>query len=396
MSRPGIGIKVLLGYEDESISEKYKDQVDYTTNKIGGHPDWPGDAPTAVTCKLCNLSLPLVLQIYAPLDNSPYHRTLYLFACINPQCWNQNGSWVCLRSQALPRSNAEIEDGCEMLENAACRNDWSVAGGDNWGDEENGNVIDFGMTTEISNITRDFSDMNVDDRNANSGSSVEGAISSVSMATATIEVEESEVVCIDTPTSPQINLIAMLEEAAPIPQVPITSLYFQPIFMAVGEEERISPALSPSNEEHIQELMSHVQISADEAADVSGHQRSPGIEEHYEKTLPAHGDKLFHQFVSRISANPGQILRYGGHPLPLYNIQDKPRACRYCGAEALFELQVLPTLIRCLRLVGSDSSASGSHLEFGTVMLFSCSKSCWDSLDSSYREEQLVVQVEKM
>lgn len=79
--------------------------------------------------------------------------------------------------------------------------------------------------------------------------------------------------------------------------------------MAVGEEERISPALSPSNEEHIQELMSHVQISADEAADVSGHQRSPGIEEHYEKTLPAHGDKLFHQFVSRISANPGQILR---------------------------------------------------------------------------------------
>ncbi|CAB0001245.1 unnamed protein product [Nesidiocoris tenuis] len=88
----------------------------------------------------------------------------------------------------------------------------------------------------------------------------------------------------------------------------------------------------------------------------------------------------------------GVLRRYGGHPLPLYNIQDKPRACRYCGAEALFELQVLPTLIRCLRLVGSDSSASGSHLEFGTVMLFSCSKSCWDSLDSSYREEQLVVQ----
>lgn len=79
-------------------------------------------------------------------------------------------------------------------------------------------------------LLADISDMNVDDRNANSGSSVEGAISSVSMATATIEVEESEVVCIDTPTSPQINLIAMLEEAAPIPQVSCVSsnyyLYF--------------------------------------------------------------------------------------------------------------------------------------------------------------------------
>uniref|UniRef100_A0A146M603 Programmed cell death protein 2-like n=1 Tax=Lygus hesperus TaxID=30085 RepID=A0A146M603_LYGHE len=395
MSRPGIGNKVLLGYEDEPISDIYKDQVDYTTNKIGGHPDWPGDAPTAVTCKLCNLSLPLVLQIYAPLDNSPYHRTLYLFACINPHCWNQNGSWVCLRSQILADSNTEMKVSYNSYENEACRNDWGVPGGDNWGDEENGNVIDFGVTTEISSVTKGISDMNVDEKNANSGSSGEGAIGSVAMATATIDGDEGEVVCIDTPTSPQVNLIAMLEEAAPIPQVPITSLYFTPIFMSVGEEERMRAALSPTNEQHIRELMDQVQISADDAMPGASSSISPVGDEHYEKTLPAHGDKLFHQFVSRISANPGQMLRYGGHPLPLYQMQDKPRACRHCGGEALFELQVLPTLIRCLRLVGTNASVGGSHLEFGSVFLFSCSKSCWDSRES-YREEQLVVQMEKM
>lgn len=32
-------------------------------------------------------------------------------------------------------------------------------------------------------------------------------------------------------------------------------------------------------------------------------------EEKYEKSLPAHGDKMFYQFVTKIQANPGQVLR---------------------------------------------------------------------------------------
>lgn len=32
--------------------------------------------------------------------------------------------------------------------------------------------------------------------------------------------------------------------------------------------------------------------------------------EKYEKTLPAHGDKLFHHLISRIQRSPGQLLRY--------------------------------------------------------------------------------------
>lgn len=41
-------------------------------------------------CPLCRLPRPLVVQIYSPLENSSYHRTLYLFACINPNCWNHS------------------------------------------------------------------------------------------------------------------------------------------------------------------------------------------------------------------------------------------------------------------------------------------------------------------
>lgn len=390
MSR--IGNRVLLGYEDEPITDKHKDIVDFTTNKIGGKPDWPGDAPTAVTCKLCGLNLPLVLQIYAPLDFTSFHRTLYIFACINPNCWNQNGSWVCLRSQT--KANDVKSESKLPQHNDYCQNDWMGAGGDNWDDEENGNTIDIGDTTGEAvgiplDITNDMRKLTVDERNANSCGSVEGAMG-VLDTSATIEGDEGEVVCIDTPTAPQINLIAMLEEAVPMPQVPNSSLHFSPYFISVWEEEITSPS-SPTASEHIRSLIGDYQsIQIDERSNGGG--ASGGMEENYEKALPAHGDKTFFQFISRIQANPGQLLRYGGYPLPLYPMHDRPKQCRHCGGELLFELQILPTLIPKLHLLGSET---GAHLEFGSIFLFSCGASCWDQRDS-YREESLVVQMEKM
>lgn len=374
-----IANRVLLGFEDEPITEKYKDQINFTTNKIGGKPDWPGDAPTAVTCKLCSLNLPLVLQIYAPLDYSPYHRTLYIFACINPNCWNQNGSWVCLRSQLLD-SRAENYGNVQKLD---CNeiNDW-CGGGDDWGDEENGNIIN--GTKDLMNaedLARGISDMEIcaaDEKNANSCGSGEGAIGLVPMATATIEGDEGEVVCIDSPTAPRVNLIAVLEETAPLPQVPVSRLEFSPFFVSVIEEE-LCYAPPPSPTEMDIALLSHQRDDENMG------------EEKYEKTLPAHGDKMFYQLVSRIQANPGQILRYGGFPLPLYTMSERPRTCRSCGGDVTFELQILPTLIPKLKL----HQSSDTHLEFGSVFLFSCRQSCWTPQDS-YKEEELVVQAERI
>lgn len=32
-------------------------------------------------------------------------------------------------------------------------------------------------------------------------------------------------------------------------------------------------------------------------------------EEKYEKAIPAHGDLMFHNFLTKIQGNPGQVLR---------------------------------------------------------------------------------------
>ena len=91
------GVKsVLLGFVDDYMTS---DSDNYYTNKIGGTPDWPdegGHPPPK--CEYCEQNLVLVSQIYAPLSSQiGYHRTLYLFSCLQPPCWNKSGSWVCLR-----------------------------------------------------------------------------------------------------------------------------------------------------------------------------------------------------------------------------------------------------------------------------------------------------------
>merc|ERR1719264_57031 len=94
---------MLLGYPDEDVSAG----VDFTTNVIGGMPAFPPTPKTAhptpddLRCSLCSAPSVLVSQIYAPLDDSPYHRTLYLFACLSPVCWNKTESWKCFRLQFL-------------------------------------------------------------------------------------------------------------------------------------------------------------------------------------------------------------------------------------------------------------------------------------------------------
>ena len=123
--------RTLLGFADEYMTS---DKDGYFTNKIGGLPvsyinpyllhyslffswnfqDWmnpsEADMPNP-TCDLCNSELTLVCQMSAPLSVCPnHHRSLYLFGCPQPPCWNMQDSWICLRSQ-LPHKEQTPPEG---------------------------------------------------------------------------------------------------------------------------------------------------------------------------------------------------------------------------------------------------------------------------------------------
>lgn len=113
-------------------------------------------------------------------------------------------------------------------------------------------------------------------------------------------------------------------------------------------------------------------------------------------------------------------------------------SCQYCGSQRVYELQLMPALVVLLKIKESplhsaltetsdtarttprvntsdnepirgtkalsEQLESPSHdisrechgMEFGTVILFSCSNSCWDDRDDSclLREEFVVVQAD--
>ena len=118
------------------------------------------------------------------------------------------------------------------------------------------------------------------------------------------------------------------------------------------------------------------------------------------------------------------FCRYSWNGAPLYVTQPTglnvtPPKCR-CGASRVFELQLLPSMINYLVSSSGEEQfprssfitfdfrcpfplssfrkiciafLSGATVEFGTVLIYTCSASCWDS-NSSYQKETVVIQAD--
>lgn len=96
---------LLIGLCDGELDHR-KHRSSFLTNKIGGEPDWPpGIMRQFPYCACCSAPLAHVVQVYCPMQGSPYHRNLNLFACCQPGCSGQPGSWTVLRSQCMEASN---------------------------------------------------------------------------------------------------------------------------------------------------------------------------------------------------------------------------------------------------------------------------------------------------
>uniref|UniRef100_A0A2M4AV22 Putative programmed cell death protein n=1 Tax=Anopheles triannulatus TaxID=58253 RepID=A0A2M4AV22_9DIPT len=442
---------ILLGYDDEPILEKDKPLLSYTTNKIGGHADWPAGAIDVPPCALCGQQRPLIVQIYAPLEDSQFHRTLYVFACLNAPCSTQSQSWSCVRVQSLEKSSpgAEIAEAGTMkpvTKTESTTISW-CSGADDWGDdgdpedlgtstfirvdtssigavaeqllnEENGNVIQYEKVSdeddESNSMETDplpgFGNLHVDERNANAcgddhpvvGATGGELIDNLYTAKASAEIEgpeTAEVVVVDTPVALKRDLIALLKQPQIVPR-DIEDVTLQPLYISVDEERSSAPIVS----DHVRRLLDEYQRyeevatspdSPAESGSASGG-KTLGTQEQelYEKGVPMHGDLMFHSFMTKLQENPGQVLRYSRNALPLLIAPLKeinvPPHCQYCKCEMICEVQLLPTVIEKLRFAANGER---TPIDFGNVLVWTCIKSCWDTPDKM-RQELVLVQAE--
>ncbi|XP_065201669.1 programmed cell death protein 2-like [Planococcus citri] len=380
--------KVLLGFVDEPITDNYKEEVDYTTNKLGGHPDWiTAQTDSTIICKVCRSVTPLLLQIYAPVtEKINQHRTLYIFACLNPTCWGISKSWTCIKNQMAMKKKQD-----SFVSNFS-NDDWCTDS-NNWNCDSNNTCnssLDLFLENEASSMLSRVTVCAEENANVIPDRTCVDVLDAP--ASAEIEPDENEPIMVDSPTVPHCDLSNLLKQVPTSPKVYREDTYFVPSFIYVMEERLERDPLS----EHVQMLLTEYSRSSENrnslkiTKNVNVSRRSD--DEVYERSRPLHGDKLFHTFLSRIKLNPDQIIRYcrsNEAPLFLFPELDIPAKCKHCNGEMVFEMQILPTIINYLRLNGAGR-AEKDILEFGSVFIYSCQESC----DKPDGEECVLIQME--
>lgn len=169
---------------------------------------------------------------------------------------------------------------------------------------------------------------------------------------------------------------------------------FRPYFISVVEEADLFG--EDDDLDHAQQLLREYERR--EGLAVGNLEGSDGGgEEKYEKTRAKHGDAAFSRFMKKISLCPQQILRYchSGKPVfisePPSNMAQLVSACSSCGGSRTFELQLMPALVSQLQKMDCSMKV---ELEFGTVLVYTCTKSCWKSRSDSAVKEFCFVQTD--
>ncbi|XP_073438330.1 programmed cell death protein 2-like [Dendrobates tinctorius] len=335
MAQPSCRVeRVLLGFKDAELEGKASS---WDVSKIGGVPHpMPQLTLLFPSCPLCSSVLCHVVQVYCPLEGSRYHRVIHVFACSTKSCWGKAESWVALRSQCPETHHPAVTQAALKQEDKMAATDW-CEDADDWG----------------------------------------------------LDKAESHATCCPAVPAPT-DWTAQLQDlslADTSETVRSGDSIFRSYYIAVAEEEDCA---WDTNLDHARRLLTDYE-KREEALVMADPESGGGEGEKYEKCDLPRRDVVFHKFLKKISKCHQQILRYSWNGSPLYisspEAASRPPSCPRCGAPRVFEFQLMPALVTMLQ--GSKAALS---LEFGTVLIFTCERSCWGNGAQTSVQEYCMVQ----
>ncbi|KAM8945352.1 programmed cell death protein 2-like isoform 2-T2 [Pelodytes ibericus] len=340
--------RVLLGFKDAPLEDNTSS---WEVSKIGGVPNFPPRVTLiSPPCPLCSAALCHVTQIYCPLEGSVFHRVIHVFACSGKQCWGKHESWVALRSQSIEKTEPpQTEQALFQQEESLAATDW-CDGADNWG---------------------------LDDDNDLTGASP--------MLATDTHAKSVSVPPLDTDCTAQLQALSLADRLG---NAGCWVSAFCSYYMAVGDEEEFELS---SDHDHVHRLLREYEkqegILSEEQESCTG----KGDMEKYEKHNLRSHDIVFYKFLKKIEPCRQQILRYSWNGTPLYisptEVGFQPPPCVRCGGRRVFECQLMPALVCMLQSTKADV-----FLEFGTVLIFTCERSCWADGEKTPVQEFCFVQ----
>ncbi|KAL4956457.1 programmed cell death protein 2 [Aspergillus filifer] len=401
---------VVLGYASEEIIE------DAVTH-IGGWPSWIDDStpPSGefAKCKVCNSPMSLLLELDGELyEHFPdADRRLYIFSCPRKPCNRKPGSVRALRATRIHKLHQPSQ---KVEKKTAPKEEKKQA-------ESPKPAVDLGASLFGSNtLTNSVS------ANANPFSSKPGSAQPANPFAAPVaspaptkpgskpEPESKETTTLAESFADKVRLSSpepSHQQKPPQPSTPWPSQSDFPKpytnFFIDAEGETLSRPATPKIPEN---------VTIDTSEDAEG-----GSGADLKDTFESDLDKAFMKFSTRLAHNPEQVLRYEfkGNPV-LYSHKDEvgkrlyesalsklntasspsrmPR-CESCGAERVFELQLVPHAISVLEegMEGVGLGVGEGGMEWGTIIMGVCSRNCGPNEVGvvAYREEWAGVQWEE-
>lgn len=400
---------VTLGYATDEITG---DDISHA----GGHPTWL-DAHTQppasfAKCKTCNSNMSLLLQLHADLQQHfpEDQRRLFIWYCKKKQCSRKPGSVRAFREVKKAKTIRKSKPGEPTPDKKVSQAPMNL-GSQLFGvspASPSGNVNPFSTSSTTSTGANPFSTTS----SLLNPSSMADDLAAKPPQPPTQSFAEKLKLSSSPPKSPKP------EEPAADPWPPESA--FPPPFPSFyldAEAEYLEPIPSPAagpSKSRITELDDEQGTSSAAAAE----------KDLYESPH----DKTFEHFTRILAQNPEQILRYEfrGTPL-LYSSTDRiaPHfvlpgqslrgganakvktsgpvkgipGCQSCGAARVFEMQLVPYLIFELEKDNEEAMKldGGEGMEWGTVIVGTCSKNCGDEEAGRavFREEWVGVQWEE-
>uniref|UniRef100_T1JCV5 Programmed cell death protein 2 C-terminal domain-containing protein n=1 Tax=Strigamia maritima TaxID=126957 RepID=T1JCV5_STRMM len=371
MARKNHQSKCLLGVLDERITDK-RDDVTWSTNKIGGRPDWIQANVPCPRCRVCERELCLVVQLYCPLDGSPYHRSIYIFGCINDSCWSNSDSWVAIRSQKGGQvgSSSSSSGAARHVPVAAADDEW-LENADDWQEEDNGNLNNQNRTDDHNkNVMMDeVFRFDLDLYDAAGNNAIEGAVGlESSEASAEMESPDEGTITVETPEAPDPDTTTLLFSRPQSRPKDASVVVLKCWFLAVIDEPPNNSHSQNQLNEHERDLLARYQKRDGRKRRRNGRDVRKGFA------------KAWRPYSREGDAGPLLVA-------PATKDVLDPGNCLMCGEKRTFEFQLMPAAVDCLQPEESDNYA----IEFGSVIVYTCRASCWQEGDA-WREERVVVQ----
>ncbi|KAL4936929.1 programmed cell death protein 2 [Aspergillus oleicola] len=410
---------VVLGYASEEIIE------DAVTH-IGGWPSWIDDStpPSGdlAKCKVCNNAMSLLLELDGELyEHFPdADRRLYIFSCPRKPCNRKPGSVRALRAtriHKLHQPSQKVEKKAEPKEEKkqveppkpAVDLGASLFGSNTLTNSVSANANPFsskpGSSSQPSNPFAAPAPAPAASPAPTPSSKPEPESKPGSTTTTTLAESFADKVRLSSP-EPSQTPSQPPQPSTPWPSrtdfpKPYTNFYID------AEGETLSRPATPKIPEN---------VTIDTSEDAEG-----GTGADLKDTFESELDKAFMKFSTRLAHNPEQVLRYEfkGSPV-LYSHKDEvgkrlyesslsklsttsspsrmPR-CESCGAERVFELQLVPHAISVLEEGREDVGlgVGDGGMEWGTIIMGVCGRNCGPNEVGivEYREEWAGVQWEE-